>query len=489
MSLSNRLARGVKATFLARAVQMLANAALLLLLARYLLDPQGYGLLYFAISVLGIAGFLGQLGLPNATARYVTEYYEKDRGQVPHLLRRTLLYVLALVAVVGVVLVAASGVIAELLDEPALAPFLAVGALYVAFRATNAYLSRVFQGFNRVTLSAILQATNGVGRAVFAIGFVLAGFGALGALLGYVVGYVLASAVGLVALYWLFYRRIDPADQIEPGLIRRVAEYSVPTTATEASVILDSKVDTVLVGVLLSSTAVGYYTLAAQVAELVIAPAQSLGFTISPALGEQKAEDSIDRAARIYETSLEHVLALYVPAGVGIVLVADPAIRTIFGADYAGAIPALQVFGLLTIVRAIHKVTGSGLDYLGLARIRAIARGATAVANVGLNLALIPVYGVVGAAVATLVTYTAYTAVNVYYIARELDLRAGRILGTGARICAVTAVMAGVVFLALPHVSGLPTLLGTVALGGAIAVTLSIATGVLDVARVRALLL
>ena len=489
MSLADRLARGVKATFLARAVELAANAALLLLLARYLLGPQDYGLLYFALSVLGIASFLGQLGLPNATARYVTEYAQREPGQLPHLLRRTTIYLLVLAAVVGVVLLAANDLVAGLLGEPDLAPFLALGAFYVAFRAGYSYLYRVFQGFNRVTISAALSALNGVGRAVFAVGLVLVGLGALGALVGYVAGYALAAVVGLVALYGLYYRRIDAADRIEEGLSRRVAEYSVPTTATEASVILDSKVDTVLVGALLSSTAVGYYTIAAQVAELTIAPAQSLGFTISPALGEQKAEDRIERASRIYETSLEHVLALYVPAGVGIVLVADPAIRTVFGEAYAGAIPALQVFGLLTIVRAIHKVTGSGLDYLGLARIRAMARGTTAVANVGLNLALIPIYGVVGAAFATLVTYTAYTAVNVYYIARELDLRTERILGTAARISAVSAVMAGVVFLALPHVSGLATLVGTIALGGSVAVVLSVATGVLDVARVRALLL
>lgn len=489
MDLPERLARGVKTTFIARAVQLLANAVLLLLLARYLLDPESYGLLYFAISVLGIASFAGRLGIPKATARYVTEYHQNDPGQVPYLLKRTLLYLVALSAVVSLVIAVGSSFIAELLDEPALAPFLVLGGVYIVARVLSAYLRTIFQGFNRVSLSAAIQAIDGVGRSVFAIGFVLAGLGALGALAGYVVGYVLAAIFGLVALYWLYFRRIDAADRVEEGLTRRVAEYSVPTTATEASVILDSKVDTVLVGTLLSSTAVGYYTLAAQVAELAIAPAQSLGFTISPALGEQKAEDSIERASRIYETSLEHVLALYVPAGVGIVLVADPAIRTIFGEAYAGAIPALQVFGGLAIVRAVHKVTGSGLDYLGLARIRAIARGTTAVANVGLNLVLIPIYGVVGAALATLVTYTAYTSVNVYYIHGELDLDVGRILGATARICAISAVMAGVVFLVVPHVSGLPTLVGTVALGGSVAIALSVVTGVLDVARVRSLFL
>lgn len=489
MDLKARLARGVKATFLARVLDVAANAVLLLLLTRYLLEPAEYGLLYFALSVLGVAGLFGSLGLPRSTARFVTEYDQADPGQIPHILRRTMLYMAGLSLLVSVPLAVGSGRVAALLGEPALAPFLVVGIVYVVGRAFTGYLKAIFQGFNRVTWSAVLSAVNGVSRVLLAVALVLAGLGALGAFAGYAVAFVLTAIAGVVVLYWRFVARIDTAGEREPGLLRRVVRYSVPTAATQASVVLDSKVDTILVGAMMNPAAVGFYTLASQIADICVVPAQSLGFTISPALGEQKADDRSGRAARIYESSLEYVLLLYVPAAAGLVLVAEPAVLTIFGRDYAGAVPALRVFGVFVVARGVHKVTGDGLDFLGLARVRAIARGTSAAANFGLNVALIPVFGVVGAAAATAITYSAYTGVNVYYIHRELSLDVSRLLRSAARTCGVTAVMAVAVALVMPFVSTLPALVGAVALGASVWAVLAVAIGGIDLRRVRSLLL
>ena len=488
MDLTDRLARGVKAMFVARAVEIGANAVLLILLTRYLLTPSQYGLLYFALSVLAVVGLFGSLGIGRSTARYVTEYDQQDPGQLPHLLRWTILLLAGLSLAGSVVLVLASEWVSAVLGEPALAPFLVFGTVYIVGRSFWGYLQAIFQGFNRVTWSAAMRAMNGTIRVVLATALVLAGFGALGALVGYAVAFALTALAGAVVLYWRFVRRIDAADEPERGLFGRVVRYSVPTAATQASIVLDSKVDTILVGALMNPAAVGFYTLAAQVADIVIVPAESLGFAISPALGEQKAEERPDRAARIYESSLEYVLLLYVPAAVGLVLVAEPAVLTIFGQPYAGAVPALQVFSGLVVARGVHKVTGDGLDFLGLARVRAVARGASATANFGLNLLLIPVYGVVGAAAATVVTFSAYTAVNVYYIHRELSLDVGRLARSAARTLGVTAVMAGAVFLVMPYVTSLPTLVGAVALGASIWAVLAVAIGELDPGRIRALL-
>jgi len=91
-----------------------------------------------------------------------------------------------------------------------------------------------------------------------------------------------------------------------------------------------------------------------------------------------------------------------------------------------------------------------------------------AVSNFLLNLALIPVFGVVGAAAASVVTYTVYTLSNVYFIHQELDVdfgSVGRMLGI---VCLITVGMSAVVYVALPYISGIATLLGAVGLGVAV---------------------
>lgn len=484
MSLGQRIATGVKATLAARVITTAANGLLLLLLTRYLLAPEEYGTLYFAIAVVGLAELLGTLGVVKSTARYVTQYLEEDPTQVRFLVSRSLALVAGVSVAVSAIISLANEPLASLLGQPDLAPLFLVGGFYVAGRSMREYLSFSFQSFNRVAYSALVGAVNSVGRLVVSVVLVLAGLGTVGVMAGYVVGFALAAVVGLLALYFRFYVDLPKTESVEPGLFRRVLEYSVPTAATRASGMVDSRLDTVLVGILATPTAVAFYTLARQISRLVVVPATSLGFTISPTLGEQSAAENPDVAARIYQTSLENVLLFYVPAATGLAIVAHPTVRYVFGTDYLGAALVVQLFSAFIVVRAIHKITGSGLDYLGLARIRAIARGISAAGNLVLNVLLIPRFGAAGAALATVVTFSAYTLVNVVYIARELPLDWRVLLDSFTRIVAITAIMAVAVVAATLYVDGLVTLAGTIALGGAIWAFLSIATGLVEPRRI-----
>ncbi|QLG64323.1 flippase [Halorarum salinum] len=484
MSFSERLARGVKATFGANALTMVANAALIIVLTRFLLTPEEFGELNFALSVLTVASIMATLGLPKSTARYITDFAETDPGQIPHIIRRSLVFLGAVTVVVSVGVVVLGRPVARMLGEPSLVPFLLIGAVYVAARSGTKFLSAAFQGFNRVTWTAVVGVVSNVSRLLFVVGFVLLGFGAVGALAGYVAGFLLAGAVGFGVLYAKFYRQYEPADDVEEGLTRRVLEYAVPLTATRGANVLDKKVDTLLIGVLLNMTAVGYYTVAKQVSDFVAVPAASFGFTISPALGEQKSGDRLDRAARLYERSLEYVLLAYIPAAAGLVLVAEPMIQYVFGADYIAAVPVVQVFSGFVLVNAVNKVTSDGLDYLGRARERAIVKSTMAVSNFLLNLVLIPRMGVVGAAVATVLTYTVYTGTNVWVIHSELGFSVRRVTRHVGVVCLVTAGMAAVVASVLPMVSGVATLVGAVFVGLAVWGVLAVVGGVLDVREV-----
>lgn len=488
MSSLEHIVRGFKATLVARAVYMASNAVLMLLLARFLLDPAAYGSLYWAIGILGVVQLVADVGLGKSASRYFAEYREADAGQIRHLVRAVLGFKLVLVGVVCAVLLYVHEDLAVLLGEPDAAPFLAAGALYVAARSFQAFTQVSFQGFNQLVYSAAVQAIGSLGRLVFAVAFVLAGLGALGAFYGYVVGSALAAVFGLTAFYFRCYVPFEPAAEREEGLVRRLLEYSVPLTATRGANVIDKRIDTVLVGVFLTPAAVAFYTLAKQISDFVLAPALSLGFTISPNFGEQKAADELERTREIYETALTNAMIFYVPAAAGLAIVAEPFIRLVFGADYLGAVPVLQLFAAFVVLQAIVGVTTDGLDYLGRARARATAKGATALANFGLNVALIPAIGVVGAALATVITHSVYTAVNLYVVHSELSLRVGYLARTAATIVGITGVMAGTVLLAAPLVTDLVMLAAVIGLGGVTWAVLAVASGLVDPGEVRAVI-
>ncbi|WP_114577659.1 flippase [Saliphagus sp. LR7] len=481
----SHIVRGFTATLLARAIYMGSTAVLMLVLARYLLSPDAYGSLFWVIGILSVVQLAADLGIGKAAARYLAEYRTRDPGQIPHLLRATVSYKLVVLAVVAGALLVAHDPLAAALGEPSVAPFFAVGAVYVVANSFAGFSQVALQGFNRLEYSAAVQSGTAVVRTAVAIALAAAGLGALGAFLGYVAGAAVGAAIGLGVLYVKFYRTHEAAPRFEPGLPRRLLEYSVPLTATRSANVLDKQIDIVLVGAILNPAAVAFYTLAKQITDFALAPADSLGFALSPNFGEGKAAGDVAEIRTLYRTALEHTLLLYVPAATGLAIVAGPFVSLVVGADYADAVPVLRVLAAFVVLQAITNVTSDGLDYLGRARSRAIAKGATSVANFVLNLLLIPTVGIVGAAAATVVTHTIYVAINLRIVHAELSLPVREIAHSVVTIGAITLAMAIAVTLVAPMISGPITLASAVALGGAVWAVLAVGSGLVDPGVVR----
>lgn len=507
MPSTSSLLGGFKAVLASQLLRIGINGVLVLLLTRVFLTPAEYGLLYLAISVLSLALLASQLGIAKSTARYVTEFRGTDPGRIPFIVRSMLGINVVTILLVSAVLLAFGDRIAALFGEAELAALLTVGVLYLAFRTLNTYSYYLSQGFNEVDWSARQSVVTDVGTLVSMLLFLGLGMGATGALLGYVSGYAVGATFGLLVLLRLV-SGVDgesaddtpDSDAAEPdasnddetssnrSLLKRILAYCVPLTVTSAAEILYKRVDMLLIGYFLAPVVVGYYTLAKQLTEFVTAPASSLGFALSPSFGEYKAADDIDRAASVYETTLEYTLLCYVPAAAGICLVAEPAISYVFGDGYLGAIPLVRILSAFVVLQAINRITNDTLDYLGRARGRAIAKGSTAALNFCLNLVVIPVYGAAGAAVATVGSYAIMVAVNLHLIDAELSLSRSRLVGRFARVCAIAAGMSAVVLVSQRFVTGIPTLVGSVLLGGTTWLLLAISTGLLDLERMRTVL-
>ena len=487
MSLIDDLLSRFRAQLASQIITAIVGALLIIGLAR-LLDPSGYGIFFLALSIFSIFDLISRLGIGRSAGRYIAEYKETDRAQIPHIVRTSLQINIVLILIAALVLVLSHRYIAAIFDEPDLTPLLLTGVLLVSLGTTVTFLTKILQGFEAISFIAALEVIGRISRLILALGLVLAGFGAIGALWGYILSSLLMSVLGFSYLIRRIQSIQDRSAQIEPGLRRRIAEYAVPITATNTAKFLEKGVDTILVGYFLSPIAVSYYVVSHQVVTFIETPMSALGFTLSPTFGAQKAAGNIDEISRIYEKILVNALLLYIPAGAGIVLVAEPMIDLIFGSGYSGAVPVLQVLSLYVVFKAVTKITDNGLDYLGRARERAIAKGVTSVLNVLLNIALIPTIGVVGAAIATVFTYGLYTGVNIYIAAQEFTLRKRYILRNLSQILVITGTMSVVVFVLTGYISGLMTLALVVCVGGLTWVVLSIVTGMIKVRQVKSIL-
>lgn len=482
MALASRLGDRFRAEFAGRVIGVVAGAILIVVLAR-LLEPDGYGLLFLAISILGVVQLFSKLGVAKSAARYISEYKETDPGQIPHILRFALFLNLATITVTCVVFYLFHVEIAILVGEIDLIPLLLLGILFIAFGTLTLFGRTILQGFEAIQASALLHATDRGTRVIFAVGFVLLGYGAVGALAGYIVATVVTSVGGLGYIYLREYRG-QIRGSIEQGLRRRISEYTIPLTATSTANVLDKRVDTILVGFFIGPVGVAYYTLGKQITQFVETPASALGFTISPTYGSLKANDEVDKASRLFETAFVNLLLIYIPVAVGLILVAEPTIQLFFGTEYLGAVPVLQVLAIYAALQSIGHIIDNGLDFLGHAKFRAIAKGVTGVMNVVLNIILIPLIGVVGAAIATVITASLYRLLNGYILYREFDFRLRWMIKKTTGICGIAVVMGTVVYALSSMVSGFSGLLFLMVTGSIIWMVLSILTGLLDYQKI-----
>ena len=470
----------VKSELAGQILTTVLGAALILFLAR-LLGPEQYGLLFLVVSILTFARIFSDAGVANSGARYITEYKERDPGQIPHILRISFGYNLVTIVLVVAVLVAGRHYFAGVFGEDELAVLLLYGSLFVIFGTIVRYVRVILQGFEKIGLSAIVHVLTVLSRFVFVIGLVVLGYGVWGAFAGYIISFILVSILGLGLLYLRFYRRMNTNAPVEQTLRKRIAEYTFPLTATNTAKALDLHIDTILVGFFLNPVSVGFYVLAKQIAQFLETPAYAVGFSLAPTFGTEKARNNVERSSQIYETSLIYSLFVYLPAAVGLILVAEPAIQYVFGMGYLGAVPVLHVLALYVVFRAITTITENSLDYLGRARARAIIKLPTVGLNIVLNILLIPRLGVVGAALATVVSYGLFSVATMYIISTELNLRVQYLGRQMTSIIVITGLMGIAVAFGVQFVSSLFGLVLLILAGMAIWAVSGIAFGILDV--------
>ena len=178
-------------------------------------------------------------------------------------------------------------------------------------------------------------------------------------------------------------------------------------------------IDSVLLGFMLGPMAVAWYNAAYKPVTVALAMPVTYFLGLFPTLVRAHAESQESfREVAIHSLRLTSVLA--VPLGVGGMFLAGPIIALLFGPDYSNSVPALVVLSwaaVLTILRGTYKhaLNAAGRPQLDL-RCAAVA----AALNVGLNLIVIPRYGILGAASVTLVTEMVGLAMASYYFRRHL---------------------------------------------------------------------
>jgi O-antigen/teichoic acid export membrane protein len=144
----------------------------------------------------------------------------------------------------------------------------------------------------------------------------------------------------------------------------------------------------------------GIYAAAYRVIDMAFIPMRAL-LTASYArffrAGELGLAGSVALARRLLPTSL----CLASASAVVLVLGAD-VVALLLGPEFRASVDVLRMLAVIPVLRAVHYLAADALTGAGLQGVRTTAQIGIAVANVGLNLLLIPTLGVHGAVAASI---------------------------------------------------------------------------------------
>ena len=179
------------------------------------------------------------------------------------------------------------------------------------------------------------------------------------------------------------------------------------------------QLNTVLLGFLKNALAVGYFAAATKVMQMLLTMSACLGSVMMPRASHLIAENREDEFNRLIQKSYDFTLAIALPMTIGLIFCAPSLITALCGVKFEHSILPSQIIAPIILMVAISNVFGIQVLFpKGKINIVTLSCGIGAVADLILNLCLIPFFSYIGTSIAYLGAEVA-TTVSMYFIGRK----------------------------------------------------------------------
>lgn len=432
MSTVARIAKNTAALAVGNIVTKFLSLAFIIFVARKLGDV-GFGRFSTAMALVGLVGVL-----PNYIARpYLLRETARRRDDAGKILDQAALTNI----VFAMLLLGAMALIAPHLGyHPDTVHAILLLTFALLFDAVANTYHAALAGFERMELSALVNVANTVMTVVFGGAVLLLGYG----LLPLIGAYLAAKALTLIfARSALAVVAVRTTVGFNPELMKSLLAGSWPFFITTLFVVLYARLDIVMLSFFREEEAVGYYNAAYKLMEGMGLLAASFVTAVYPVLSRLFV-NAPDRLLAVYRRSLRYLLAFVLPAAAGLTMIAPDMMPALFGVGFTPAAWVLMILVWGQALDGLNPLLAQTLRATNREKMVALIAGLGAAFNFIANLALIPPFGMFGAAAATVASFALVFVVN----HRVLTKTVGRahLWGPLGRTALATAMMVAAMF-------------------------------------------
>lgn len=231
---------------------------------------------------------------------------------------------------------------------------------------------------------------------------------------------LLQAAAAIVNLVFLVLARGSTFifGKINFAWIKKLFHYGKYVFGTNISSMLLQRTDILMIGFFLNPLAVAAYSIATRFSNYIEIPMKAISQIVFPKIVAKFNNGGSHNVGVIFEKSVGILLLFVMPLSLLLFIFAKPILLIVAGEEYVSSVLILRILLVYSFFKPWGRIFGLSLDAIGKPNINFYMLIIALGLNVGLNYFFIPLWGVVGAATATVITALISTIISLYYLAK-----------------------------------------------------------------------
>jgi len=415
-----KIAKGSGYIFLGIIISLVFSFFGRILLIR-IVTPQEYGIYSLSLVIVSISTTIAIMGFNEGVTRYVSYYRGKnEKKKISSVIISSLLIQLYTGIVISFFLyILAEYLSVAIFHDISLLNPLRIFAFSIPFMVMINLFISIFRGFDNVKPKIIFQDFF---RTFFLILLLLIiiflNLDFIWIIISYTVSIIITFIILL--LYFLKYnnkksyliRRILFKRNLP--IAKKLILFSLPLLGFATLNMVMDWTDTIMIGFYKSSEMVGLYNGAIPLVQLIKSGLIAAGFIFVPVASNMIAKDQFLELGRIYQLVTKWIFSLTIPFATIFIVYPNIILTFLMGQSYGAADTVLRIITIGYLIHIILGLNGMSLMVFGKTKYLMLASLVGAIINIILNIFLIPVYSIIGAAIASLVAYATINILNSY---------------------------------------------------------------------------
>lgn len=407
---------GSSISFIASSLALFLGLVLNLIIAKYY-GAKELGIYSIVSSIFAITLIFSVLGINTSILRLLPEQITKySYCSAYKLFRKVLIMVLIASSVVAIVVYTfAQSIAGHIFHKEYLYPLLSLMALIVIFQALGNVSIASIRALKNIKLYAFFQIFNPLIQILALIFLTLFLYREFNSIYTLMFTYVVSGIFSFYVVIKLFARKKTLSDSIEHLKSKNILFISLPMMITSAMGLIVTQTDILMLGSMSTAESVGIYAITVKLALLSTFILTSVNVVIAPKISELYYSNKPYELQKLVQKTTRLIFLFSLPVVI-ILIVFGKFILSFFGDEFAIGYAALFFLLIGQILSIISGPTEFFLNMTGHQKNLNYITIICAILNIILNYFLIPIYGLEGAAFASMVSLITMKILAVVYI-------------------------------------------------------------------------